>query len=96
MAEQDWLLKMLENIQRDHKESIATLRLEMKGDFDDVKGLLREQNGRVGRVETRVTIIETERGQEDKQALKRGGAVAVAASAALTGIVEIVKAVFRP
>lgn len=88
----DWLLKMLETIQRDHKESIAELRLEMKGDFDDVKGLLREQNGRIGRAETRLTVIETERTQEDKQAMKKGTLWGGISAAGVTGLIEALRA----
>ena len=91
----DWLLKMLEHIQRDHKESIAELRLDMGRDFNDVKSLLREQNGRVGRAETRLTIIETERAQEDKQAMRKGTLWGGIAAAGFTAMLEAVKAIWH-
>ncbi len=92
----DWLLKMLENIQRDHKESLAEIRLDIKGDLDDIKTLLREQNGRIGRAETRITVIETERAQEDKQAMRKGTTWGVISAAGITGLFKAVEAFFKP
>jgi hypothetical protein len=87
----DWLYKFLDTFQRDHREVFTELRLEMSKDTDEIKALIREQNGRIGRSETRLTVIETERASEERQAIKRGATTSLLVSSAVMVAMELIK-----
>lgn len=95
MPERDWLYEMLEGLRRDQREQSAALRVEMSHGFEQLRDEMQIQNGRVRKSEERLTIIETERAGEERLAVKRGAAIALLASAGLTGLVELAKGLFR-
>lgn len=92
MPERDWLYEMLEGMRQDQRDGLAQLRLDMNKGFDQLWGEAKIQNGRVRTSEERLTVIETERRQEDKLAAKRGAVAGIVASAGLAGLIEAIKA----
>lgn len=60
-------------------------------ELDEIKGLLRVQNGRVGLAETRLTIIETERKKEAESMLRRGTWAGIVAACGFEALMEVVK-----
>lgn len=101
-AEGDWILRLLEGIREDNRATLVQLRSDMsqmRSDMNDGFERMRDemqiQNGRVRKSEERILVIETERKEEDKQAVKRGVWTGIVASAGLTGILEIAKSIFH-
>lgn len=92
MPERDWLYELLDKWRKEHSEELAAFRLEVRKDSDDIKAMLREQNGRVKKSEDRILTIEVERAQEDKHAMKRGGTAGVLTGGGIVAVIEMVKA----
>lgn len=95
MAERDWLYEMLEGMRQDQRDSLAQMRIDMNKGFDQMRDEMQIQNGRVRKSEDRLTIIETQRTEEDKQAVKRGVWAGLVASAGLTGVLKVLESVFH-
>lgn len=96
MAEQDHLYNMVEGIRNDQREQFAQMRAEVNAALERIRDEMAIQNGRVRTSENRLTVIETSRTAEDKQAMKTGAWTALVASAGLTGLIEVVKSWIRP
>lgn len=94
MAERDWLYEMLDGLRKDQREQATQFRLEMNAGLEGMRGELRVQNGRVRQTEDRLTVIETERREEDKQAVKRGVFTGLVASTGLTVVIKLAERLF--
>lgn len=94
MGERDWLYELLEGLRQDQREQAAQFRLDMNTGLSSVRDELRLQNGRVRETENRLTKIEVERQEEDKQAVKRGMFTALLASSGLTVVIKLAERLF--
>lgn len=86
-----WLYDALQEIRAEVRDGHHRLRQDMNAGFDKIEDQVRFQNGRVGQVETRVTVIETERKTEDRQVIKKGTLAGLLGAGGVAGILEAVR-----
>lgn len=76
------------------RQEFLLLMEMLKDGFSGINKRLDVSNGRLGKVEDAVLIIQTERAAEEKHALKRGTWAGLFASAGLTGLITVLKGYF--
>lgn len=87
--------ELREHLDRKIDDKHTSLRESMETNFGRLTGKLDLHIQDDNRVAERVTIIETQRGDEAQQSTKRGALLALTMSAALTGGIEVIKRIFR-
>jgi hypothetical protein len=86
-----WLYDALQAIRAEVRDGHHRLRQDMNAGFDKLDHQIRVQNGRVGTVEDKVLVIETERKAEAGDAIKKGTLAGLLGAGGLAGIVEAMR-----
>jgi uncharacterized protein YoxC len=96
--ETDWLFHRLNTLEEKIDAQHSRLRGDMTTNFDklsaSVKDMFDRCDTRISINTTRLTVIETERTVEARQAVKRGTAAGAIAATGLTVVAEAVKHLF--
>lgn len=90
----DWLFETLSDIKAQEVRHSAELRAEMRDGFKALSAAFEAHEGQDRKVADRVLVIETQRADEAKAAIKRGAWAGIVAAAGLTGLIQIGKALF--
>ena len=91
----DWLFNELSMLKDETKERHERLRGDMKSGFDLLVVKLDQHAKDDAAVEKRVTIIETQRTDEEKQAVRRGTWAGILAAAGLTGALKAIEHLWK-
>ena len=86
-----WLKDRLDNIERRMVDHNSAMRSDMNIGFSDLRRTLADHEVADNEVKLRVTIIETQREEEAKQAVRGGVWAGIFAAGGLTAAWEIFK-----
>ena len=86
-----WLKDRLDNIERRMADHNSAMRADMSVGFSDLRRTLSEHEADDNALAMRVTIIETQREEESKQAMRGGVWAGIFAAGSLTAVWEVFK-----
>jgi hypothetical protein len=89
------IIQLFDNVSQQIQENHTRLRADMTTGLREVRDEMRLQNGRVRAVEQKLTVIETERAAEEKQALKKATWVGMLAAALVQTLMKLIEGVHR-
>lgn len=90
-----WLKERLDSIERRMTDHNQAIRADMSANFAELRRTMADHADKDDEVESRVTVIETERGLEKQTATRHGAIGGSIAAGLVLGLVESLKKAFH-
>lgn len=89
-----WLYDHIEAVRSDFREAHKRLRGDLTDQLSRLERKFDEHAAQARRIETSLTVIQTERDMEERLHTRRGAWAGIVAAAGLTGLIETAKHFF--